>query len=133
MPINKKGDDRRAILKYAQQALGKVMLGKEDAAAGKKRKQAVMYKLLTPCAKTPAESSPQKLQDLKNGICFFSKFCSRHRGEYEVCQSKSASKLQGTSLTQIFRELLDNANESSEKLVAPILVALRCCSEMCSL
>ena len=66
MPINKKGDDRRAILKYAQQALGKVMLGKEDAVAGKKRKQAVMYKLLTPCAKTPAESSPQKLQDLKN-------------------------------------------------------------------
>ena len=34
--INKKDDDRRAILKNAQQALGEVMQGKEDAAAGKK-------------------------------------------------------------------------------------------------
>ena len=33
-PSTKKDDDRRAILKNAQQALGKVMLGEEDAAAG---------------------------------------------------------------------------------------------------
>ena len=36
------------------------MLGKEDAAAGKKLKQAVMQELLTPSAKTSAESSSQK-------------------------------------------------------------------------
>ena len=35
------------------------MLGKEDAAAGKKLKQAVMQELLTPSAKTSAESSSQ--------------------------------------------------------------------------
>ena len=58
--INKKDDDRRAILKNAQQALGEVMRGKEDAAAGKKRDQAVMQKLLTPCAKISAESSSKK-------------------------------------------------------------------------
>ena len=58
--INKKDDDRRAILKNSQLALGEVMRGKEDATAGKKRKQAVMHKLLTPCAKTLAESSSQK-------------------------------------------------------------------------
>ena len=67
--INKKDDDRRAILKNSQQALGEVMRGKEDATAGKKRKQAVMHELLTPCAKTLAESSSQKSgskQILKN-------------------------------------------------------------------
>ena len=35
--INKKDDDRRAILKNAQQARGEVMQGKEDAAPGKKQ------------------------------------------------------------------------------------------------
>ena len=38
-----KNDDRRAILTYAQLALGEVMLGREDAAASKKQKQAVMH------------------------------------------------------------------------------------------
>ena len=38
-----KYDDRRAILFNAQLALGQVMLGKEDAAVGKKQKQAVMH------------------------------------------------------------------------------------------
>ena len=47
-------------MKNAQLALGEVMLGKEDATAGKKGKQAVMHELLTPCAKTSAESSFQK-------------------------------------------------------------------------
>ena len=56
--INQK-NYRRAILKNAQQVLGKVMLGREDAAAGKKLKQAVMHELLTPSAKTSAESSSQ--------------------------------------------------------------------------
>ena len=44
----------RAILKNAQRALGEVMQGKEVTAAGKKRKQAVVHELLTPCAKTSA-------------------------------------------------------------------------------
>ena len=96
--INKKDDYRRAILKNAQQAFGEVMLGKEDAAAGKKRKQAAMHKLLTPCAKTSAESSSQKPgpEDLKNWMqrqgpilwkwycfqyCCFLKFRSHDRGE----------------------------------------------------
>ena len=62
MAINKIDDDRRATLKNAhwQLALGEVMLGKEDAAAGKKQKQAVMHKLLTACSKTSAESSSKK-------------------------------------------------------------------------
>ena len=47
--INKKDDDRRAILRNAQRALSEVMRGKEEAAAGKKRKQAVMDEILTPC------------------------------------------------------------------------------------
>ena len=40
--IQKKDDDRRAILKNAKELLA-VMPGKEDAAADKKRKQAVMH------------------------------------------------------------------------------------------
>ena len=56
---------RRAILKKAQGALGKVIPGKEDAAVGKIRKQAVMHKLLTPCAKNQLNHL-LKNQDLKN-------------------------------------------------------------------
>ena len=40
--INKKDDNWRAILKNAQRALSEFMLGKDEAAASKKRKQAVM-------------------------------------------------------------------------------------------
>ena len=61
--INKKDDDRRAILKNAHRAFGEVLQGKDSkgrCCAGKKRKQAVMHELLTPCAKTSAESSSQK-------------------------------------------------------------------------
>jgi hypothetical protein len=36
-------------LKNAQRALSEVMRGKEGTAAGKKRKQAVMDEILTPC------------------------------------------------------------------------------------
>ena len=60
--INKKGDDRRAVLKNAQRALSKVMRGKEEAAAGKKRKQAVMDEILTPCPVKSAESSMKDSQ-----------------------------------------------------------------------
>ena len=58
--INKKDDYRRAILENAQLALGRVILGNEDAAARKQRKQTVMHKFLTPCAITLEESSSQK-------------------------------------------------------------------------
>ena len=58
--INKKDDDKKTILKNAQQALGEVVRGKEDAAAGKKRKQAVMHEFLPPCAKT-SENQDQEL------------------------------------------------------------------------
>ena len=44
--MNKTGNERRAISKNAQQALGEVKRGKKDAAAGKKRKQAVMHNLV---------------------------------------------------------------------------------------
>ena len=69
---------------------------------------------LTPCAKTSAESSSQKpgSKELdakiasyfnENGIAFYtaaSLSCLSHnRGENEVGQTKSASKLQGTSST----------------------------------
>ena len=72
--INKKDDDRRAILKNAQRALGEVVRWKEDAAAGKKRKQAVMHELLTPFAKTSAGLSSQKAgsKELDTKIaCYF--------------------------------------------------------------
>ena len=52
-----KYDDRRAILKNAQPALCKVMQRKEEAAAGKKWKQALMDKILTPCPIKSSESS----------------------------------------------------------------------------
>ena len=55
--INKKDDDRRAILKNAQRVLSEVMREKEGTAAGKKRKQAVMDGILTPCPVKSAESS----------------------------------------------------------------------------
>ena len=92
-------------MKNAQRALGEVVRWKEDAAAGKKRKQAVMHELLTPCAKTSAESSSQepgsKELDAKlesyicvNGIAFNTEASSSFALmiEYEVRQTKSASK-----------------------------------------
>jgi hypothetical protein len=51
--INKKDDDRCAALKNAQKAIGEIMRAKEQAIAGKKRKQQVMDDLLV---------SPQKNQ-----------------------------------------------------------------------
>ena len=42
-------------------------------------------------------------------------------------------KLQVPHRLKFSGKLLDNAYESTEELVAPILVAPRCCSEMCSL
>ena len=51
-------------MKNAQRAFGEVLQGKDSKGifycAGKKRKQAVLHELLTPCAKTSAESSSQK-------------------------------------------------------------------------
>ena len=51
--INKKDDDRRAVLKNAQRALCGFLHGKDSegrCCAGKKRKQAVIHELLTPCS-----------------------------------------------------------------------------------
>ena len=56
--IKIKNDDRRTISKTAHRALGEVMRGEEDAAPGKKRKQAVMHELHTPCAKTSSSQKP---------------------------------------------------------------------------
>ena len=61
-------------MKNAQRALGEVMRWKEDAAAGKKRKQAVMHELLTPFAKTSVGLSSQKAgsKELDTKIaCYF--------------------------------------------------------------
>ena len=59
MCITKKQKDgySRAILKNAQQALSEVMGGKKEAVAGKKQKQALMGKNLTPCSMKSVESS----------------------------------------------------------------------------
>ena len=57
--INKKEDDRRAIFKNAQQALGAVMQGKEET-AGKMRKQALMDEILTP---SPIKSGESSMKD----------------------------------------------------------------------
>ena len=48
--INKRDGDKRALanLKNEKQALSEVMRGKEEAAAGKKQKQALMDEILTP-------------------------------------------------------------------------------------
>ena len=55
--INKKDDDRRAILKNAKRALSEVMRSNEETAACRKRKQAVMDELLTPYTKKSAKIS----------------------------------------------------------------------------
>ncbi len=55
--INKKDDDRRAALKNAQKAVGEIMLAKEQAIAGKNRKQQVMDDLLVSPTKKSVESS----------------------------------------------------------------------------
>ena len=59
--FNKKDDDRRAILRNAQQALGEVIWGKKEA-AGKKRKQAPMDKMFTLC---PIKSVQSSMKDYK--------------------------------------------------------------------
>ena len=60
--INKKNDERRAVSKNAQRAFSDVMRSKEETVAGRKRKQAVMDGLLTPCSKKPAKLTLQGTQ-----------------------------------------------------------------------
>ena len=49
--INKKYDKRRVVWQNAQRALSEVMRSKEEIAAGRERKQAVIDGLLTSCTK----------------------------------------------------------------------------------
>ena len=66
-----KDDDRRAILKNAQRAFGEVLQGKDSkgrCCAGKKGKQAVMHKLLTPCAKPKELDAKMASYFCENGI-----------------------------------------------------------------
>ena len=63
-------------MKNAQRALGEVMRGKEDAAAGNKQEQAVMHELLTRFAKSSAESSSQKAGSKELDAKVASYFCA---------------------------------------------------------
>ena len=91
--------------------------------------------MLTPCAKTSAESSSQKAvskeSDAKiasyfceNGIAFNTAAFSSFALMVEDSQDKSYKVAHRVKFSG---ELLDNAYESTEKLVAPILaVATKC-------
>jgi hypothetical protein len=137
--INKKDDDRRAILKNAQRALSEVMREKEGTAAGKKRKQAVMDEILTPCPVKSAESSMKDSQksgpkelDAKiasyfyeNGIAFntagSASFALMIEESMKFARQYPLQSYKVPNRHKFSGELLDKAYESTEKLVAPIL------------
>jgi hypothetical protein len=132
-------DDRRAILKNAQRALCEVMREKEGTAAGKKRKQAVMDEILTPCPVKSAESSMKDFQksgpkelDAKiasffyeNGIAFntagSTSFALMIEESMKFARQYPLQSYKVPNRQKNYGELLDKAYESTEKLVAPIL------------
>ena len=120
------------------------MLGKEDATAGKKWKQAAMHELLTPCTKTSAESylkgsqkpgskerrqHPSFMKMAFLSILLFhsvsSSFTLMIEENMKFARQHHLQSYKVPHWPTFSGELLDNSYESTEKLVALILAVAK--------
>ena len=140
--INKKYDERRAVLKNAQRALSKVMRSNEETAASRKPKQAVTELLLTPGTKKSAKLSLKRTQKsgskesvakiayvYENGIAFntaaSSSFALIIDESVKFARKKPHQSIKEPHRLKFSWKVLDKAYGFSEKLVAPILAVAK--------